>query len=165
MNTNIRRILILIVLLFSIWALGGHTYNQLTPFEKGAILTQVKEGDFVVTLESAKEHYTKGESLEVWTSLTYTGVKPFQRIYHSSSIYFLSIEEIDNSYYKGFGVLDVLKTRTLYRNVTYRENLIDLGHLNLEPGSYIIKAIASFSTQDSLDIHVFIPVELQIEIQ
>ncbi|GAA0315356.1 hypothetical protein GCM10008967_02370 [Bacillus carboniphilus] len=156
---------IVAVVLIGIWLFGGKVYECVRGPMEGSHRVTVEEGDFQVTLSSEKEIYTVGEDLQVSGSITYTGVKPFSKVYHKGIMFIHFIRGIDHEYEKGFFYREPLVSSYLFRDVSHRE---DFGfaqpYVQLPPGKYSIEVVTDFWIKDDPRSEVAIPIQIEIEV-
>ncbi len=150
----------ILVALILIWALGGILHGQFV--QRGEISTTVTQGEYKITLESSKATYTSDEELDVWGSITYTGLQPFKSITHAAGIFYVDVYGVDNDYQQHFAMALPQLTTTLYRNTYAQERLEGVNQLDLPPGAYRIEARARFTTSQQSKVQV--PITLQIEV-
>ncbi|MBU9713210.1 hypothetical protein [Evansella tamaricis] len=152
------------ILLFLFWGFSGNVIEFLKENPMGESRTEARTEDFLLSLETKKETYESGEPIDIWTTVKYEGRKPYQKIYHGGSIFYLAIHGVDHEFEQVFGMRQPLLSTTLYRNVTKIQTFEALQELKLPPGNYRIEALSDFSKTDDTGNNIQIPLELIIKI-
>jgi hypothetical protein len=163
---NMSKKVILIIFMVALLCACGNQSAKQEEIETNYILSEIREGDFILQVFSQKSVYYSPQDIQIYAKLKYIGNDSTQTIYHAASPFYFSVYEINREVGIPFfmdqpGLTTVLKKDEWYderyeKIVGQSDSFADDDFINeffsnkyFPEGEYRIGVSATYSTEPS----------------